>query len=113
MNVFLSINKSTASSDIDLKATLDEMEKQKKAISKYDSERAQYKARIKELQEEIALTQSRELKGSDDEDSPDQLSEIDRAQELMGTISMKNKHINGLLNEIKVCDWLSSRLVYF
>ena len=98
---FLKIN--LASSDIDLKDTLDEMEKQRKAIGKFDSERVQYKARIKELQEEIALTQSRELKGSDDEDSPDQLSEIDRAQELMGTISMKNKHINGLLNEIKVC----------
>lgn len=78
------------------------MERQKKTISKYETERAQFKTRIKELQEELTLTHSRELKGSDDEDSPDQLSEIDRMQELMGKISAKNKQINRLLRDIKV-----------
>lgn len=71
-------------------------------ICKYELERTQFKTRIKELQEEIALTHSRELKGSDDEDSPDQLSEIDRMQELMGKLSAKNKQIKRLLRDIDV-----------
>lgn len=54
------------------------------------------------MQEEMALTHSRELKGSDDEDSPDQLSEIDRIQELMGKLSAKNKQIKRLLRDIDV-----------
>lgn len=78
------------------------MEKQKKIISKYEGERSQFKNRIKELQEEIALTHNRELKGSDDEDSPDQLSEIDRTQELMAKLSAKNKHIKRLFRDIEV-----------
>lgn len=77
------------------------MEKQKKAIAKFETERVQYKARIKELAEEMAMTQGRDLQGSD-EDSPDQLSEIDRQQELMSNISMKNKHIKRLLRDIEV-----------
>lgn len=77
------------------------MEKQKKAIAKFETERVQYKARIKELTEEMAMTQGRDLQGSD-EDSPDQLSEIDRQQELMSNISMKNKHIKRLLRDIEV-----------
>lgn len=58
------------------------------------------------MQEEIALTHSRELKGSDDEDSPDQLSEIDRMQELMGKLSAKNKQIKRLLRDIDVRKFL-------
>lgn len=91
-----------ASSDIDLKATLELVERQKKTISKFEAERSQFKTRIKEMQEEMALTHSRGLKGSDDEDSPDQLSEIDRVQELMGKLSAKNKHIKRLLRDIEV-----------
>lgn len=89
------------SSDIDLKATLDQMDKQKKMIAKFETERLQYKTRIKELSDEMAMMQGRELQGSD-EDSPDQLSEIDRQQELMANISMKNKHIKRLLRDIEV-----------
>lgn len=89
------------SSDIDLKATLEQMEKQKKAIVKFEGERVQYKTRIKELTDEMAMMQGRELQGSD-EDSPDQLSDIDRQQELMSNISMKNKHIKRLLRDIEV-----------
>lgn len=97
----------TVSSDIDLKATLEQLEKQKKAISKFEMERVQYKARIKELTEEMTMTQGRDLQGSD-EDSPDQLSEIDRQQELMANISMKNKHIKRLLRDIEVRNKLKS-----
>lgn len=77
------------------------MEKQKKLIAKYEAERVQYKTRIKELSDEMAMMQSREMQGSD-EDSADQLSEIDRQQELMSNISMKNKHIKRLLRDIEV-----------
>ena len=89
------------SSDIDLKSTLEQMEKQKKQIAKFEVERVQYKARIKELTDEMAMMHGRELQGSD-EDSPDQLSEIDKQQELMANISMKNKHIKRLLRDIEV-----------
>lgn len=95
------ISRFAVSSDIDLKATLEQVEKQKKSIAKFDSERLQYKARIKELSDEIAMVQGRELQGSD-EDSPDQLSDIDRQQELMSNITMKNKHIKRLLRDIEV-----------
>jgi hypothetical protein len=37
-----------------------------------------------------------------DEDSPDQMSEIDRQQDLLSNISMKNKHIKRLLKDIEV-----------
>jgi centrosomal protein CEP290 len=47
------------------------------------------------------MMHGRELQGSD-EDSPDQLSEIDRQQELMAKISAKNKHIRRLLRDIEV-----------
>lgn len=98
---FKSMKSSSVSSDIDLKATLDQMDKQKKMIAKFETERVQYKTRIKELTDEMAMMQGRELQGSD-EDSPDQLSEIDRQQELMANISMKNKHIKRLLRDIEV-----------
>lgn len=95
------------SSDIDLKSTLEQMEKQKKMISKFEAERIQYKTRIKELSDEMSMMQGRELQGSD-EDSPDQLSEIDRQQELMSNISMKNKHIKRLLRDIEKLEEQSS-----
>lgn len=70
-------------------------------IAKFDAERVQYKTRIKELSDEMAMMHGRELQGSDD-DSPDQMSEVDRQQELMSNISMKNKHIKRLLRDIEV-----------
>lgn len=91
----------SVSSDIDLKSTLEQMDKQKKQIAKFEVERVQYKTRIKELTDEMAMMHGRELQGSD-EDSPDQLSEIDKQQELMANISMKNKHIKRLLRDIEV-----------
>jgi hypothetical protein len=95
------ISSPAASSDIDLKSTLEQMDKQKKLIAKFETERGQYKTRIKELTDEMSMMQGREFQGSD-EDSPDQLSEIDRQQDLMANISMKNKHIKRLLRDIEV-----------
>lgn len=39
--------------------------------------------------------------GSEREDSPDALSEIDKQEELLNNISMKNKHIKRLLRDIE------------
>ncbi|KAL7039478.1 hypothetical protein ACKWTF_009920 [Chironomus riparius] len=69
-------------------------------INKYEAERVQFKAKIKELSDEITIMHGREIHGSD-EDSPSQLSEIDRQQELLGKISAKNKHIKRLLRDIE------------
>ena len=80
---------------------MEQLERRKKLIGKYELERTQYKARVKDLTEEMALMHDREMQGSH-EDSPDPLSEIDRQQELMGNISMKNKHIKRLLRDIEV-----------
>lgn len=98
---FFYLSTLSVSSDIDLKSTLEQMEKQKKQIAKFEMERVQYKARIKELTDEMAMMHGRELQESG-EDSPDQLSEIDKQQELMANISMKNKHIKRLLRDIEV-----------
>ena len=70
-------------------------------IIKYEAERVQFKTKIKELSDEITIMHGREIHGSD-EDSPSQLSEIDRQQELLGKISAKNKHIKRLLRDIEV-----------
>lgn len=101
---FLSI----ASSDIDLKSTLEQVERQRKQIAKYETDRVQFKARIKELSEELVVLQSanRETQASD-EDSPDQMSELDRQQELLSKMSAKNKHISRLLKDIEVRELLS------
>ncbi|XP_070498775.1 centrosomal protein Cep290-like [Chironomus tepperi] len=48
-----------ASSDIDLKSTLEQLEKQKKMINKYEADRVQFKARIKELSDEITIIHGR------------------------------------------------------
>ena len=84
-----------------MKSTLEQIEEQKKLINKHEAERVQFKARIKELSDEITIIRGREIHGSD-EDSPSQLSEIDRQQELMANISAKNKHIKRLLRDIEV-----------
>lgn len=87
------------------------MEKQKKQLAKQDAERLQYKNRIKELTEEMSMMQGREMQGSD-EDSPDQLSDIDKQQELMSNISMKNKHIKRLLRDIEVGTQFNTQIIF-
>lgn len=83
----------------------DEIEKHKKHITKLETEKNSFKIKIKELSEEIAILQKKIQNsshfGSEAEDSPDALSEIDRQQELMNNIGMKNKHIKRLLRDIE------------
>jgi centrosomal protein CEP290 len=73
------------------------------------------KTKIKELSEEVVLFQKRLQEsshlGSENEDSPDALSEIDKQQELMSNITMKNKHIKRLLRDIEDLEKRSTKQV--
>lgn len=94
-------------------------------MEKLETEKSKYKARVKEvsvplsgrkndensfnyipqLNEENASLQRRSNDisnfGSEREDSPDALSEIDKQEELLNNISTKNKHIKRLLRDIE------------
>lgn len=91
---------------------INELDKQKKIIEKHEFDRMQYKNKIKELTEETVVLQKRLQEsshfGSENEDSPDALSEIDRQQELLGNINMKNKYIRRLLRDIEEVELKSS-----
>lgn len=93
----------------DTEAVLTENEHLKDFIAKLDADKAKLKTRLTELTAENAfLLQRRPTDGglgtatacSDREDSPDVLSELDRHEELLATISQKNKHIKRLLRDI-------------
>lgn len=78
-------------------------------------EKNQLKTKVKELSEEIVILQKRLQEsshlGSENEDSPDALSEIDKQQELMSNITMKNKHIKRLLRDIEDLEKRSTKQV--
>ncbi|XP_055530265.1 centrosomal protein cep290 [Wyeomyia smithii] len=82
----------------------EQMQELKQTVEKLEAEKVANRAKIKELSEEIVSIQRKQAEsshfGSDAEDSPDALSEIDRQQELYNNISMKNKHIKRLLRDI-------------
>ncbi|EDS44104.1 conserved hypothetical protein [Culex quinquefasciatus] len=82
----------------------DQLLDQRRLVEKLETERHSNRAKIKELSEQIVLLQKRNAEsshfGSEGEDSPDALSEIDRQQELYNNISMKNKHIKRLLRDL-------------
>lgn len=117
----------------DTEAVLTENEHLKDLIAKLDADKAKLKARLTEMTAENAFLQRRSTDagtpgglgnataGSDREDSPDVLSELDRHEELLATISQKNKHIKRLLRDIDTletqsgthrshCDELRDRL---
>lgn len=78
----------------------------KDIIAKLESDKSKLKLRIKELSEENVLLHRRQQDnsttvGSEREDSPNLLSEIDKQEELLLNISKKNKHIKRLLREIE------------
>ncbi|XP_058054715.1 centrosomal protein cep290 [Anopheles bellator] len=76
----------------------------KRTVEKLELERHTLRTKVKELTEENTKLQAKQTEsasfGSDAEDSPDALSEIERQQELYNNISMKNKHIKRLLRDI-------------
>ncbi|XP_055606645.1 centrosomal protein cep290 [Uranotaenia lowii] len=82
----------------------EQLREQKRNVERLESERHANRIKIKELSEEISALQKKLAEtshfGSEAEDSPDALSEIDRQQELYNNISMKNKHIKRLLRDI-------------
>lgn len=79
----------------------------KEIIVKLEADKSKLKLRIQELCEENVLAQRRNQDtstigaGSDRDDSPNLLSEIDKQEELLLNISKKNKHIKRLLREIE------------
>ncbi|XP_053687102.1 centrosomal protein cep290 [Sabethes cyaneus] len=81
-----------------------EVQELKRTVEILEAEKLANRVKIKELSEEIFMLQRKQTEsshfGSDAEDSPDALSEIDRQQELYNNISMKNKHIKRLLRDI-------------
>uniref|UniRef100_A0A182LRS4 Uncharacterized protein n=1 Tax=Anopheles culicifacies TaxID=139723 RepID=A0A182LRS4_9DIPT len=78
----------------------------KRTIEKLELERHTLRTKLKDMAEENSKLQAKYAEGfhvgggSDGEDSPDALSEIERQQELYNNISMKNKHIKRLLRDI-------------
>ncbi|XP_053672413.1 centrosomal protein cep290 [Anopheles nili] len=76
----------------------------KRTIEKLELERHTLRTKLKEVTEENSKLQSKVTEsfhvGSEGEDSPDALSEIEKQQELYNNISMKNKHIKRLLRDI-------------
>uniref|UniRef100_A0A182RTM0 Uncharacterized protein n=1 Tax=Anopheles funestus TaxID=62324 RepID=A0A182RTM0_ANOFN len=78
----------------------------KRTIEKLELERHTLRTKLKHVTEENTKLQAKLAEGlhvgggSEGEDSPDALSEIERQQELYNNISMKNKHIKRLLRDI-------------
>ncbi|XP_050073275.1 centrosomal protein cep290 [Anopheles maculipalpis] len=77
----------------------------KRTIEKLELERHTLRTKLKDVTEEnsklqVKLAEGLHVAGSEGEDSPDALSEIERQQELYNNISMKNKHIKRLLRDI-------------
>ncbi|XP_049542835.1 centrosomal protein cep290 [Anopheles darlingi] len=77
----------------------------KRTIEKLEMERHTMRTKLKQLTDEntklVARQQAEAVHfGSEGEDSPDALSEIERQQELYNNISLKNKHIKRLLRDI-------------
>ncbi|XP_053665459.1 centrosomal protein cep290 [Anopheles marshallii] len=78
----------------------------KRTIEKLELERHTLRTKLKDVTEENAKLQAKYAEGlhvgggSEGDDSPDALSEIERQQELYNNISMKNKHIKRLLRDI-------------
>ncbi|XP_059612733.1 centrosomal protein cep290 [Phlebotomus argentipes] len=78
--------------------------KLRKQVERLEFSNSQSKGKIKELSEEIVGLQKKYQDshfGSEREDSPDALSDLDRQQELLSNISAKNKHIKRLLRDIE------------
>ncbi|GAB0100854.1 Centrosomal protein cep290 [Sergentomyia squamirostris] len=81
--------------------------KLRKQVERLEFTSAQSKGKIKELSEEILSLQKKYQDsqfGSEREDSPDALSDLDRQQELLSNISAKNKHIKRLLRDIETIE---------
>lgn len=76
-------------------------------LTQLESEKTKLKLRVKDLNEEHALLQKKfeaSTFGSDREDSPDVLSELDKHEDLLNNISQKNKHIKRLLRDIETLE---------
>lgn len=83
-----------------LQANTAENSKLRKLVEKLENDKAQHKVKLRQLTEEIAVMQKR-AQNIEREDSPDVLSDLERQEELLTNISVKNKHIKRLLADLE------------
>lgn len=87
--------------DVDARSATSENNKLRKLVERLENERTQQKIKFRQLTEEIQVLQKRSQNISEREDSPDALSDLDKHEELLNNISMKNKHIKRLLSDLE------------
>lgn len=87
--------------DVDARSVTSENNKLRKLVERLENERTQQKIKFRQLTEEIQVLQKRSQNISEREDSPDALSDLDKHEELLNNISMKNKHIKRLLSDLE------------
>lgn len=76
--------------------------KLRKLVERLENEKTQQKVKLRQLTEEIAVMQKRVQNTSErDVDSPDALSDLEKQEELLTNISVKNKHIKRLLTDFE------------
>lgn len=87
---------------------MEENNQLKDLLAQLETDKAKLKLRVKDLNDENALLQKKfhdtSTFGSDREDSPDVLSELDKHEDLLNNISQKNKHIKRLLRDIETLE---------
>lgn len=70
-------------------------------MERLENDKSQQKVKLRQLTEEIAIMQKRVSITSEREDSPDALSDLEKHEELLTNISVKNKHIKRLLSDLE------------
>ena len=83
----------------------DELKSLKKRIRNLEEDRHLLKRKVKELNEENRQLQNNVSSGiglESDKESTDPLSELDKYEDLLKNISVKNKHIKKLVRDIEV-----------
>lgn len=73
----------------------------RKLVERLENEKSQQKVKFRQLTEEVQLLQKRVQNTRENEDSPDVLSDLEKQEELLNNISVKNKHIKRLLNDLE------------
>lgn len=87
-----------------------ENEKLRKLVERLETEKTQQKVKMRQLTEEISVIQKRAPNTSEREDSPDALSDLEKHEELLSNISVKNKHIKRLLGDLEEMEARNGKL---
>lgn len=77
--------------------------KLRKLVERLENEKSQQRVKFRQLTEEVQLLQKRvqNTREIENEDSPDVLSDLEKQEELLANISVKNKHIKRLLADLE------------